>query len=200
MVTQTLHRNVVRKLRKEAVEIHRQLGQMRNIDPRRGQPMAERLNPTSTKEWGYRVRELMGKWKQEHPHLRIVIKRAHDTTAQNVIDIVKRRVANHNQRYKPKTYQLLPLNAYAISDQLIAMAKTNAIPINEILRLGNIPEPTRRGSEFIRKLQRKHGFSLENLQTAVDLVWDRAHIRAPNLLLAGYRNKKFVFAPLADEY
>ncbi|MDO8428001.1 MAG: hypothetical protein Q7S92_02195 [Candidatus Diapherotrites archaeon] len=208
MVTRILPKKLIKRLKKAAPKIDTRLRRMKNIDPRQGtNPFNQ--DPTSTRDWGYRIRE-MNVSRNFPKTRRIVIKRVQrmgidsvnelQFTAQETIDFIKKRIRDHNRKYKSKLYQLLPLNAYAISKELIAMGKTHGIPVMEILGIGGKSEPTLRGTKFFEKIQRKHNLDGRRLLIALVQIRERTEITPQNLVLVGYRNGKFVFAPLADEY
>ena len=137
-----------------------------------------------------------------------MIKRAHDGSAKEHKKTVQQKVREHNQNYaKIETiYVLLMPKAHVISEDLIAMAKTNAPSVIEILgckawrRLKSGRQRTARGQKFFQELQAKHGVTKKQLREAATRLEERTGIYWGNILLLRVENRKFVFMPLVDKH
>jgi hypothetical protein len=129
----------------------------------------------------------------------IIIKEAHNATAQETIYQVIRTVKNHNLHQAHPDYDLLEPHAYAISPKLIAMAKTNSPTAEEVL--GNHfrgRSITPRGARLLERLNLSHDITAIELNRAVSAVTVLTGIRRDHLLILGYEGGKFRFMPLLD--
>ncbi len=119
------------------------------------------------------------------------------SSADHIVQGLREAVARHNQTYDvgKDRFVLLPPNAYPISGKFVAMARTNAPSVEEILHPRN---RTERGRLLWRRLADRHRLELRDLVQATKLVGGRTGITRQNLLFLGYRKGKFVFMPLVD--
>ena len=85
--------------------------------------------------------------------------------------------------------------AYAIGGQLIAMSKISCPPIDDI-RLNAFENPD--SEAFFRKLKEKHKFSDNDVVSAFQELARRIPVTEDHIVLAGYKNGKFLFLPLLD--
>ncbi len=165
------------------------LGRMKNIDHREKDPRRMAF-PTDTVGWGGRVREM--NISRNFPDVKLAMKRAHHGTARETIVEIRKRVESHNAEYKPQEYVLRMPYAYAISRDLIAMSKTNAPSLEEVVRQANP-----RGRKVLEMLQAQ-GFTLEKLRAVSQLVVKRTGWRDTNLLVVGTSKGKLLLLPLLD--
>lgn len=134
-------------LQKRGIRTYGVLGRSKNIDYRKDSALLVD-NYDLTRSWGYRVRVI--NVSHNFPRIgEVVIKRVHVFSAQITIDKINEIVSIHNKKYSPENYILLKPNAFAIGDDLVAMAKTNAPSVGEILGFKNL-HPTIRGEEGVR--------------------------------------------------
>ncbi len=196
MPVKSLPKKLVKRLRKVAGQIDRKLGLMKNIDHRQTWINRPVRPAHTTKAWGYRVREM--NVQRNFPKTELVIKRTHDMPARELIQTLQEIVQRHNRQFTPDTYVLIEPKAVPISAELVAMAKTNAPSVDEILFQG-IRQGTRRGKQFFEKLVEKNpGITTAALDEAAGKVIARTGIEFGNLLLLGVKKGKFVFMPLVD--
>lgn len=170
------------------------LGKMQNIDHREGWttlwsgiPVAK----TDTEAMGYRVRQM--KVARNFQETELVIKRTDKDTAKEVIKKLVSAVKRHNMEFTPEKYSLLMPRAYVVGERLIAMSKTNAPEIDEILH-----DHTQRGIAFFEQMKKTYGVTEQQLKEASSEVFKRTGIKSHNLLLLDFEKGKFVFMPLAD--
>lgn len=189
------NRIVEEKLRKkDSHPISSRLERMKNIDYR-----SEKLGwnfATSTS--GGRVRQM--NVSRNYPGAELAIKRVEENeNAGELIRGIQEFVREHNNTYSPKYYKLLMPHAYAISDSLVAMAKTSSPSLYEV-----IYEKTQRGQKVIEEILKKHKVSPEQLEAELEaagnLVLQRTGILKHHLLLLGFEKGKFIFVPLIDWY
>ena len=196
-LVEILRKMVARQSQKAHPErIYRTLLLARNIDHRY---VSDRQHPQAIIKFMSRVKVISV--KRQFPQVgEVVIKKVHGgATAQETIDVINFRVKFHNERFKPKNYMLLKPNAYAIGEDLVAMAKTDAPAVAEILSVGeSYGDVTNRGTEFFERLKKKYEIQQGQLRKAADEVRRRTNIAYCNLLLLGYQNGKFIFMPLVD--
>ncbi len=150
MPVKPLPKSLIRRLRRAAPAIDKMLGRMKNIDYEADFLARYGRSPTDTGSVGGRVRQM--NVKRNFPKVEVVIKRTHlgDFSAQRLIEIVRSTVRTHNQRARPRLYTLVAPTAYAISLHLIAMAKTEAPTVRDIIRR------TPRGMVFFERLAKKY--------------------------------------------
>jgi len=201
MPTKRLPPELVRKLRNLFTELSKQnpqtayklLGGMKNIDHRR---QSIELPDTNTEMYGRRIREM--NVSRNFPGVKLVIKRAHNKSAQKTIDDIMKKVREHKimNRGKEIPYEFVAPHAYAIGAQLIAMHKVDIPSVYEIRG----EQPTERGREYFKKLKRKYGVTDEELELAKKHLVGQIGISSANILLIGVRNGKFVFMPLLDYF
>jgi len=200
MPVKSLHPKLVADLRAHHGIIGRLLGRMKNIDHR--QDRTPWIPKEDSYEYGRRVRQM--NVSRNYPETELVIKRVHPTTwspyitAKQTIDRLRALVKGDNQQQaKPKGYELRMPEAYAIGEDLIAMAKTDHPSVEEMIGIGHL-DKTDRGGKLLRELKRKHRIDEYDLVKANDEVRARTGIQPANLLVLGYENGKFVFMPLVD--
>ncbi|MFA6268720.1 MAG: hypothetical protein WCW13_02890 [archaeon] len=197
MPTKRLPRKLVQKLRhyaKQGILGTTTLGQMKNADHR----INPEKPPAITGFMGFRVREM--NVSRSFPKTKLIIKRVHSNDAKTVLAKIKRAVTKHNTKFRnEKTYSILSPIAYPLHGELIAMAKTTAPSIEEIVGdKSDSAAQTPRGKEFIKKLIVKHGVSQEQFQAAARKAVQRTGIHNANMLFLGYQKEKFIFMPLVD--
>ena len=125
---------LIEQLKKNATRIAGVLGQMENADHRRAHSEVQHYSQVNTEVWGRRVRQM--NISKNFPGVNVVIKRAHDATSQQIIRIIENAVEEHDygqqnpgllsrllKRGLKPSYELRKPFAYAISGDLIAMAK-----------------------------------------------------------------------------
>ncbi|MFH0970717.1 MAG: hypothetical protein V1776_04640 [Candidatus Diapherotrites archaeon] len=170
-----------------------------NIDHRKDYPPLsdelKQVGKISVDWWGGRVRLL--KLRKENSPVKVVIKKDHPPG--DSIRRINKLVAEHNLRYHPNNYVLLPVRAYPLNENYIAMGYTNRPSIEEII---SSECSTKRGFLFLTRLAKRHQMKEEDLRQRLrDAAFNvsyRTGISIINLLLLGIRNGKFVFVPLVD--
>ena len=170
--------------------INPRLSRMKSIDHRKKDPRRANIFPEDTRWWGGRVREM--NVSRNFPGVRLAIKRTQHATARETIAEIRKRVDSHNAEYKPKEYVLLMPHAYDISQDLIAMSKTNAPSLEEVVRQANV-----RGRTVFGMLQAQ-GFTLEKLRSVSKRVVARTGWRDTNVLIVGISKGKLLLLPLLD--
>ena len=142
---------------------------------------------------GGRVREL--NVSRNYPGLKsIVIKRDDFGDAKSLIDTIRNMVEEHN-RNPAERYALFKPHAYAISQELIAMAKTENPTINEVAK-----QNTERGKKMARKLE-KHGLTREKLFQAVEELDSHPTPFVGthrNFMVLGAKDGKLLLMPFLD--
>lgn len=198
MPVKKLPKKLVHRLQRASPKISEYLGSMRNIDHRMRSrkicyaPSQREIkkNPRNTENMLGRVRQM--NVSRNFPKTELVIKRTH-YPANWTIKELRDRVICHNLNFKPKNYKLLTPELYEISPMLVAMQKTSVPSIHEILF-----SKTPRGKKFFAELAEKHAVTKKQLLSAIYDVSLRTGLHGTNILLLGYKNKKFQFMPLAD--
>lgn len=204
MPVKPLPKRLVRRLKeyaRQGVLGSVSLGRMKNIDHRRDFPELKSIPGNNTGWWGRRIRQM--NVSRNFPRIELVIKRTDGLDAQLEVRQIRAIVRIHNEEKKPRLYKLVMPHAYAISRELIAMAKTNAPTVSEILWQHRI---TKRGEDFFQKLQKKSGrlwgrfkANKRSLKRAFkELKKNSYKLGQSNTLLLDYKNRKFVFMPLID--
>ncbi|MFH0954906.1 MAG: hypothetical protein V1777_02285 [Candidatus Micrarchaeota archaeon] len=206
MPRKSLSPALIARLKRMSPVIDRFLGKMKNIDTRRHLQSIQDLTdpewgtihllPTDTQYPSRRVRQM--NISRNYPSTSLVIKRADNASAQEVIDFVKQKVRKHNKKFGTKDYILLEPRAYAISQDLIAMAKTRAPNVADILYGG---EGTGAATLFFDNLCKKNQsrISKKNLSQVTGTISRRTNWARHNILLLGFSKGKFVFMPLVDK-
>ena len=192
MPVKPLPKRLVEDLRRHHRIIDGALGGMKNIDHRRGRNPG--VSQRDTHEYGRRIRQM--NVSRNYPGVELVIKRVHGGTAQRNIDYVREIIREHNRKYRPKRYRLRMPKAYAISEELVAMAKADCPSINEII--GSEKDKTDRGARFLEQLSKEHGVQIHDLVEAVSEVCRNIDSSTQNSLVLGYEGEKFIFIPLID--
>jgi hypothetical protein len=166
---------------------------MENIDPRRSHAIDE-----STDTHGYAARVRQMNISSSFPGVgRVVIKRAHPAgltgpeVARQVIEEMKRRVRKHNAGPAPDKYVLLAPHAYAISDDLIAMAHTDSLNLAEAFGKS-------RAAVALRKKLSAEGIRLRHIREICSEVEEKSNISGYHLVVTGTRDGKLVLVPLLD--
>ncbi len=172
--------------------LHNTLGRMENIDHRRD-PNSK--YPHATDLFGYRVRQM--NIKRNFPGVELVLKRTHGHEATTVIRYVEDVVREHNSKNTQKDYTLLRPNAYAVAGDIIAMSKTNAPSVDEIVGR-NKNSRTARGRSFFEKLSKEHNVTLQQIRNAADSVRRYTNIRKGDLLVIGFEKGKLLLMPLLE--
>ena len=204
---------LIEQLKKNATRIAGVLGQMENADHRRAHSEVQHYSQVNTEVWGRRVRQM--NISKNFPGVNVVIKRAHDATSQQIIRIIENAVEEHNydqqnpgllsrllKRGLKPSYELRKPFAYAISGDLIAMAKTDKPSIEEVLG-SPYAKPTSRGLAFLKKLEEDHGITQADVKKSWDTLRKSNYRKAIMLyegsfLILGYEKEKLVFMPLLD--
>ncbi len=170
--------------------IYSVLGKMKIADHR------SKEHSENTKAMFNRVREM--NVSRNFPETKFVLKRTFHGTAKYTLAYVKRTVRKHNKIYgKGENYFLVAPNASVLSENIIAMAKTDAPNIKEISGHKGKGK-TKRGINFFNDLKKKYGFSKKQFKDAAEKVCLRTKIDKSNLLLISFSKGKFVFMPLVD--
>jgi len=167
---------------------YRLLGRMKIVDHRAGE--RKQLDLTLTDTWARRVRQMSV--SRNYPKTRLVIKRVHDLTARKTLELLRKQVRAHNRRFKSEGYELRMPLAYPIGKDLVAMAKTSAPSLEEVLI-----KRSRRGERLFKELKEKHGFSGQKLKRIVKTLLRDSEIEPHNMIVF-VENKKLVFVPLVD--
>ncbi|MCX6802137.1 MAG: hypothetical protein NT067_03400 [Candidatus Diapherotrites archaeon] len=145
MVHRPLPSALIARLRAAERKISPRLGAMKNSDAR-----VPSLYGRKPREWpsgwqemdagttGFRVREM--NVSRNFPGVRLVLKRPHgeglsgrEPSAQDVIDRINGKVRLINEGFHPKDFELRAPFAYAVGNDLIAMRKTNAPTLRQVL-------------------------------------------------------------------
>lgn len=201
MVEKPLPPALVKELTRLAPHLEKRLPSMENVDHRKGGLFTR--NRRDVLQWGGRVRQL--NVSKNFPGVEVVVKRDDGDNAKGTLAAISREVdAYELQQSEPSNAEFILRRpyAYAISDKLIAMAKTDKPNIREILGdktpYYNKGGATQRGRTFFSKLKKEHQVSEEQLITAVRALSLKTNLTAGNVIVAGVENGKFVFIPLAD--
>lgn len=197
-----LPERVIHRLKKVARRLS--LEKMANVDYRNDRAEAQ---PHSSIKAGGRVREL--RVKPETSMIPIVIKQVHGRyTAPKLIEWLHEKVKRYNKKFKNKDqtvknikYELRLPNAYAISPQRIAMAKTNAPTAYEVIH-----ESSERGQKTVKEWEnagldaRRMKWRLQYVAQDIEL---NVGITSENLFLTEYNTSEkmeFVLVPAVDEF
>jgi len=204
---------LIERLKKNAPKLEGLLGDMENVDHRTDRQVFSSFYPKNTKIWGGRVRQM--NISKNFPGTELVIKRTHAATSQQIIRIIENAVEEHNydqqnpgllsrllKRGLKPSYELRKPFAYAISGDLIAMAKTDKPSIEEVLG-SPYAKPTSRGLAFLKKLEEDHGITQADVKKSWDTLRKSNYRKAIMLyegsfLILGYEKEKLVFMPLLD--
>jgi len=216
MPIKPLSRNIVARLRilvirankrGKGYRVDRALGRMRNIDHRRNETQPASHDSTDVGYYGKRIRE-MDISNNDPEGLGLVIKRTHSidgTTAVEELDIIARRIKNHNKTFQNRDNELFDLHepyAYAIGRNLIAMTKTDYPSIGEVIGSPGKSDRTTRGTEFFQQLIKSHPakelITIKKLTMASEILKNRIRMEPGNVLITGFNNSKFQFTPLPD--
>ena len=168
MVLKPLPLKLIERLKQQRYRrfISKNLGAMPSVDPRiRGYPEKEKRD---TRFSGQRVRQM--RISRHFPDTELVIKRFHKgkaygrldlipKNAQECIDIVNNEVERCNKKFSHLGIEIRKPYAYAISDDLIAMAKTDAPTFFELYCL-----ETPKARSMSRELISKHGIDHEKIR------------------------------------
>lgn len=196
-----LPERVVHRLKRVAKRLP--LERMRNVDYRKDR---EEAHPESISKPGGRVREL--RVKPETSMIPIVIKQVHGRyTAPKLIEWLHEKVNRYNKKFKNKSdsvknikYELRIPNAYAISAQRIAMAKTNAPTAYEVIH-----ESSARGKKLVEEWE-KQGIDARRMKWRLQYVAQdielNVGITAENLFLieTNTHGNEFLLVPAVDEF
>lgn len=196
-----LPERVVHRLKKVAKRLP--LGRMQNVDYRKDRAEA---HPESITKPGGRVREL--RVKPETSMIPIVIKQVHGQfTAPRLIEWLHEKVTRYNKKFKNKSLQVKNLkyelripNAYAISDHRVAMAKTDAPTVHEVLH-----ESSARGKKMVDEWE-KQGLNSQRMKWRLQYIAQDINfgvgITPENLFLTEVNNGvcEFVIVPAVDEF
>lgn len=150
--------------------------------------------------WGGRVRQM--NIARNYPGTELILKAVHPSfggakyDAKATIGYVRKIVREHNKKYGDEKYKLLAPKAYAINPHMIAMSKTDAPNLQEVLPLF-AESRTERGKKMLEEL-RKQGFTAKKIGGIASLAQRRTGIRDTNLLLIGAEKGRLLFLPLVD--
>ncbi|MDO8537722.1 MAG: hypothetical protein Q7S21_02455 [archaeon] len=192
MPTKPLPQELIERLKKVGSRLR--LRRMKVIDHRKRE---RSLSTAKVEHWGRRVRQM--NVSKSFPQTELVLKYVHDRSAKKTIEIVQQRVRKHNESFNPKRYVLSEPIAYAIAPKIIAMAKTDAPSVEEILE-----DKTERGQAFINELKSKlkvnPSIAERKLKRAFNELFrnTQGKIKSGNVLVLGYESGKIVFIPLVD--
>ncbi|MDD5163906.1 MAG: hypothetical protein PHD95_06925 [Candidatus ainarchaeum sp.] len=151
-----------------------------------------RTEPGAAITAGERVRQLQV--SRRHPNLELALKHTHaGFTAQKTIEGIRAMVQKHNIEHRPGDYELKMPFLYAVAPRIIAMVKTNCPSLDEILL-----EKTKRGIDFFEKIRATHNVTEGQLRKARDALLQRTGLKPDNVLLADFKNGKFIFFPIGD--
>lgn len=204
MPLKPLPNSLVERLRKGFAKPERlqMLKRMENIDHRSGKLVRWMRAASEIEMPGKRVRQM--DISRNYPQVKLALKVPHGTTerfvtAQETIDRVHGMVDIHNQRFKKETeYRLLKPYAYAITPKLIAMSKTDAPSVEEVLGGRKNQERTERGIRMLCLLKKRNGLQKEDIERIAQTLRLRTGILDGNMLLLGAEKGKLVFMPLVD--
>lgn len=196
-------------------QIHEFLGHLPNIDPRRNMDTSEMVRrhgaapwrsrrtipETNTSEWSRRIRLL--NVSKQYPDLgEVVLKRVHPNrtvwpkviTAKDHLLAVNRLVSEHNRQFGNRDYILLKPYAYALTNDVLVMARDNSPTLEDILK--HDPKATK----YFEAFSKKHGITRAQFEEKANLVENRLPESHNNLILIGFKNGKFVFLHLPDYF
>lgn len=191
MPVKRLPKKLVKRLRAAAPKLETALGKMKNLDHRRINLWNNELEIKCALVPGTRVREM--NVSRNFPKTKLALKRVHESTAAETIKKICSLVRQHNSKHKPKNYTLVPPKAYAISSDLIAMAKTGAPSMMEIM-----DEKTPRAERMVEELRSKHGLGKSKLVSYAGKICGSTGWTYSHVLLLGANKGKPVFMPLLD--
>ena len=202
MPVRPLPPELVKRLKKSSCVISAYLGNMENLDHR---PYIELDDSRDTHSSGGRVREM--NISKNFPNEKLVIKRAHtglfgeaeikDDAPARIIKHFSELVDKHNSLFKPGDYELRKPIIYDIGYGLIAMAKTDAPSIEEMIH-EDISRRTERGRTLMRNLIKEHKISVTKFKEICETLRTRTHLPSAHLLVLGVENGKIIFMPLPD--
>lgn len=180
--------------------VNRWLGRRKNVDHRREAPSLAEVSRTNVRHPGRRVRQV--DVSRNFPGTEPVIKRVEQRDAKYVLDFVRGFVSRHNKEIRPSRYRLAMPKGYEIGRHFIAMSKTNAPAVSEILRPAG-KGGTERGKRFLleklkgdrKSLTRAWAEMSENLKS---LNIDFLDTAPDNYLVLGVQKGRIVFMPLFD--
>lgn len=212
MPLKPLPRTLVKRLRDtfgRAPQKTAMLQRMKNADHRQEDVMTlwsryrklEKMEDAPLGMWGGRVRQM--NVSRNYPGTELILKTPHpndpdasdgkEYDAKATIRHVQNVVRMHNERYDDARYELLSPKAYAINPRLIAMSRTDAPNLPEVLPAIQ----TERGRKMLEQLRRQ-GFTAKKIAEIAEVVTDRTEIRDTNMLLVGAKKGKLLFLPLVD--
>ncbi len=144
----------------------------------------------------------------------IIIKRAHGRfvgsgNAKEIVNYLKKAVLEHNRIHGDKDYYLLKPIAYHVGKDFVLMAKANKFSAEQILLATtsekldsythvNVASPQKYILELAVELRMPVRELRNQLRTSLLLLDERMQLGKGNYLVAGYKNKKFIFVPLID--
>ncbi len=179
----------------DSLRIYSLLGRMKNIDHRRNDPLLGHAPREATGYFARNVREM--DVSRNYPKEKLVIKRVHGGTARETIKFVRNLVSRHNNEKKPEKYKLVMPKAYAIGENLVAMAKTDCPSIGEII--GGREYNTQRGETFLKEKLGVEKFALSRASDELRKNLSEYLIDyKSNIIVLGMNRGKFIFMPLVD--
>ena len=168
---------------------------------------AERKYGRDIKPWGWRVRA--AKIKYGKKKVSAVIKRVHDVSAKPLVKGIQRIVREHNAKMRPKLYELRMPHAYPIGKDFVAMARTPAPTIKDIMNPDS-PAQKERGRRFFEAMKKAHNISTKQLDAAFKELCDNLKkintiietqpfwLWKDQFFVLGYKKGKFIFMPVMD--
>jgi len=202
MPIKAIPKPVVKKLERigRAKAFDKWLGERKIVDHRAIKLVGKGINFRETKEKGTRVRlaklKIKGKWFE------VVLKKMHRLPAKKVIEIINETVKYHNLNYAgEKRFRVVAPKAVVIAKDVVAMTRTNAPSIEEILGDNFGGGKTKRGQAQFGKIKKMHRTTEKQLFDMAKDFFDRTGIHRSNLLLLGAdKTGKLVFMPLVDDF
>jgi len=178
----------------------------KNADHRERDGKAHRKVGT---DFGFRVRELNIKGVGK-----IVIKLCHGDAPLVILKSLRQIIDLHNKYFKNEPYLVKKPIAYPLGGPFIAMSKITAPSIEEIIGI----ERTKRGNDTLSELAKQNKIPYVKMEKQLELAFTKlsnntsavrteakipdAHyyFKYPNVVLAGYKEGKFIFVPLIDTF
>ena len=200
-----LHRTITPRKKAEDIIPQRIMDfflRRKNADYRTQDSVAHRTNAN---QYGYRVRKMRIRGVGT-----VIIKKVHYKSASELITILRKIVDDHNTATKGKklSYVLKKPIGYPIGEHFIAMSEANLPSILEMFEefksknadnlIDKIANETLLTEETIIDQLTTAMRELTNNGTPLRRKYLPNDFYAGNILVAGYKNGKFIFVPLMD--
>jgi hypothetical protein len=203
-------RTVVKNAEKRGHDIPRFLGKMPNVD--------RRMEYDRKKMWifpfdkpeefaraeiqGSRVRQLnisrnYPKKASGKPGVELVIKHAHTDNAKITLDTVGRKVREFNKEVKNPGFFFVAPKAYVVGKRLIAMSKTEAPTIEELI-VSSDPRAIKIVNDLSGKLNISPKKLILTIHNAAEMIGDYTNISRGDIFVMGVKNGKLVYMAAPD--